>query len=257
MPVLLRCRTWPAAAVATALLVTAGCTVTIPGRGVASQGSQTEVESTEAAAPADPVDCSYDPVDPAVRPDLIDVGIPPDPELGSQPVLLETSSSRGDFEMTLDPETAPCATNSMAFLVQEGFFDGSPCHRLVNAVNFGVLQCGDPTGTGAGGPAYGYSAEPDSLVALEPAGDGIGLIYPRGSVAMASGGSPLTIGSQFFICFEDTQLAPDYTLVGTITSGIEVIDVVATGGNDESLEPAPGGGAPLVPITLQRVTVQS
>jgi len=122
--------------------------------------------------------------------------------------------------MTLDPTTAPCATNSMRFLAENAFFDGSPCHRLVNSEVFGVLQCGDPSGTGSGGPTYSYTFEPASVADLEPAPDGVSAVYPRGSVAMASGGQPPTIGSQFFICFQDTWLPPDYTLVGTITSGI-------------------------------------
>ena len=156
--------------------------------------------------------------------------------------------------MTLDPTTAPCATNSMRFLAENAFFDGSPCHRLVNSEVFGVLQCGDPSGTGSGGPTYSYTFEPASVADLEPAPDGVSAVYPRGSVAMASGGQPPTIGSQFFICFQDTWLPPDYTLVGTITSGIEVIEAVAAGGNDGALEPSPGGGAPLIPIALITVT---
>ncbi|MDQ3734886.1 MAG: peptidylprolyl isomerase [Actinomycetota bacterium] len=206
--------------------------------------------------------CTYSPADPTTNPNLREVGTPPAPEDTTTPVVLNVESTQGAFQMTLDPVTAPCATNSMKYLATAGFFNGSSCHRLVNSEEFGVLQCGDPSGTGAGGPAYSYTSEPESVASLQPAPDGASAIYPRGSVAMAQGGQPPTIGSQFFICFQDTQLPPDYTLVGSITSGLEVIEAVAAGGNDGSFEanpdgsPGPGGGAPLIPITLTTVTVQ-
>ncbi len=206
--------------------------------------------STEPETPA----CSYAPGNPE-NPNLSDVGVPPEPDGSSTPIVLDVVSTQGPFQMTLDPTAAPCAANSMKYLAENAFFDGSPCHRLVNSEVFGVLQCGDPTGTGSGGPSYSYVAEPASVAALAPSPDGASAIYPRGSVAMAQGGDPPTIGSQFFIAFQDTQLPPEYTLVGTITSGIEVIDAVAAGGNDGSFEATAGGGAPLIPITLTAVTV--
>ena len=206
--------------------------------------------------------CTYTPADPAApNPNAVDVGIPPEPDGGTTPVVLDVMSTQGAFQMSLDPTTAPCATNSMKFLAESAFFDNSPCHRLVNSEVFGVLQCGDPSGSGSGGPTYSYLAEPESVADLAPTPDGAAAIYPRGSVAMAQGGGdpatgqPATIGSQFFICFQDTQLPPEYTLVGTITAGIEVIDAVAAGGNDGSFEPSPGGGAPVLPISLTTVTV--
>ncbi|MGI8721001.1 MAG: peptidylprolyl isomerase [Geodermatophilaceae bacterium] len=214
----------------------------------------------EASSEPEAAACTYAPGNPQ-NPNLKDVGVPPEPDGSSTPVVLDVVSTQGPFQMTLDPTTAPCAANSMKYLAENAFFDGSPCHRLVNSEVFGVLQCGDPTGTGSGGPSYSYLAEPDSVAALAPSPDGSSAIYPRGSVAMAQGGGdpatgqPATIGSQFFICFQDTQLPPDYTLVGTITSGIEVIDAVAAGGNDGSFEATAGGGAPLIPITLTTVTV--
>ena len=198
--------------------------------------------------------CAYAPGNPE-NPNLRDVGVPPEPDDSTTPVVLDVVSTQGPFQMTLDPTNAPCATNSMKYLAENDFFDNSPCHRLVNSDVFGVLQCGDPTGSGSGGPTYSYTSEPASVAALGPAPDGASAIYPRGSVAMAQGGQPPTIGSQFFIAFQDTQLPPDYTLVGTITMGIEVIDAVAAAGNDGSFEPSPGGGAPVLPISLTTVTV--
>ncbi|MBA3340087.1 MAG: peptidylprolyl isomerase [Geodermatophilaceae bacterium] len=214
-----------------------------------------------ASTDAQAVACTYTPADPTANPNLKDVGIPPASEDSTTPVVLDVASSQGAFQMTLDPTTAPCATNSMKYLAQNAFFDGSPCHRLVNSDVFGVLQCGDPSGTGSGGPTYNYVSEPDSVAGLAPAPDGTSSTYPKGSVAMAQGGQPPTIGSQFFICFQDTQLPPDYTLVGTITSGLDVIEAVAAAGNNGSFEtapdgsPGPGGGAPNLPISLTTVTV--
>ncbi len=207
-----------------------------------------------ASSEPDTAACTYAAGNPE-NPNLTDVGVPPEPDGSTAPVVLDVMSTQGPFQMTLDPTTAPCAANSMKFLAEQGFFDGSPCHRLVNSEVFGVLQCGDPTGTGSGGPSYSYVAEPESVALLAPAPDGASAIYPRGSVAMAQGGQPPTIGSQFFIAFQDTQLPPEYTLVGRISSGIEVIDAVAAGGNDGSFEASAGGGAPLIPITLTTVTV--
>ena len=179
----------------------------------------------------------------------------PDASLAEDAVwIARVITNCGEIVMELAGDKAPQTVSSFLFLAEENFWDDSPCHRLVTEGIF-VLQCGDPTGTGSGGPTYSYTSEPASVAALGPAPDGASAIYPRGSVAMAQGGQPPTIGSQFFIAFQDTQLPPDYTLVGTITMGIEVIDAVAAAGNDGSFEPSPGGGAPVLPITLTTVTV--
>jgi peptidyl-prolyl cis-trans isomerase B (cyclophilin B) len=219
-------------------------------------GAFDDEPSADAEASSEPetAACTYSPADPA-NTNLKDVGVPPEPDGSTTAVVLDVVSTQGPFQMTLDPVAAPCATNAMKYLAESGFYNNSPCHRLVNSEVFGVLQCGDPTGSGSGGPTFSYVSEPESVAGLAPAPDGASAIYPKGSVAMAQGGDPPTIGSQFFICFQDTQLPPDYTLVGTITSGLEVIEAVAAGGNDGSFEPSPGGGAPVLPISLTTVTV--
>ena len=102
-----------------------------------------------------------------------------------------------------------------------------------------MLQCGDPSGTGSGGPGYTFKDEN-----LE------GATYPKGTVAMANSG-PNTNGSQFFLVFTDTQLPPSYTPFGRITSGLDVLDKVAKGGVDGT----GGDGAPKIPVQLQKVTV--
>ena len=157
------------------------------------------------------------------------------------------STNEGDLTLTLDRAQAPCAAASFTYLAQQSFFDGSSCHRLVNQPSFGVLQCGDPTGTGSGGPSYKYAEE----VAPETT-------YPRGTIAMAKTSAPGTTGSQFFLCFVDTELPPEYTAVGTVDeAGLAVLDTIAAAGNDGSFEASAGGGAPNLPVTINSMTVVS
>jgi len=192
------------------------------------------------------VACTYAP-DESGNPSLTDVGTPPTPEAtpteGTSTLLMSTT--QGDLTLTLDRATAPCAAASFTYLAEQKFFDGSPCHREVNQPTFGVLQCGDPTGTGSGGPSYKFAEEvtPETT-------------YPRGTIAMAKSAAPASTGSQFFLCFTDTELTPDYTAVGTVDeAGLAVLDQIAAAGNDGSFEPSPGGGAPSVPVTINSLTV--
>ena len=192
--------------------------------------------------------CAYTP-DETGNPNLTDVGTPPDPEstptTGTSTLLMSTG--QGDITLTLDRAKAPCAAASFSYLAAQKFFDGSPCHRMVNGEAFGVLQCGDPSGTGQGGPTYKYAEE----VTAETT-------YPRGTIAMAKSGAPNTTGSQFFLVFADAQLPPDYTVVGTVDeAGLAVLDQIAAAGNDGSMEPSPGGGKPNVPVVIESMTVVS
>ena len=190
--------------------------------------------------------CTYLP-DESGNPNLQDVGTPPDPEAtpteGTSTLLMSTN--QGDLTLTLDRASAPCAAASFTYLAEQGFFDGSPCHREVNQPTFGVLQCGDPTGSGSGGPSYKFAQEVPE-----------GTTYPRGTIAMANTGQPNSTGSQFFLCFVDTELSPDYTPVGTVDeAGLAVLDKVAAAGNDGSFEAQAGGGAPNLPVTINTMTV--
>ena len=206
--------------------------------------------STSAAAPSTNADgtvtCTYAP-DTSGNPNLTDVGIPPTPEAtpadGTSTLLMSTD--QGDLTLTLDRAKAPCAAASFTYLAEQSFFDGSTCHRLVVQPSFGVLQCGDPTGTGSGGPSYKYAEEvtPETT-------------YPRGTIAMAKTAAPGTTGSQFFLTFVDTMLPPEYTVVGTVDeAGLAVLDEVAAGGI-EGVGPE-GDGAPAVPITIESLSVVS
>ena len=105
-----------------------------------------------------------------------------------------------------------------------------------------VLQCGDPTGTGSGGPGYTI---PDEVFPE--------LKYGRGILAMANTGQPNTGGSQFFMIYGDGELPPQYTAFGSISAeGLQVIDTIAKRGSDGSLDPSPGGGKPIQPVTIQK-----
>lgn len=171
-------------------------------------------------------------------------GVPTDttpPKTGT--VKLKVATDQGNMEFTLDRSLAPCAVNSWDHLVTAGFYSNSPCHRLTTS-QLKVLQCGDPTGTGTGGPGYSYDEEPPT--ASDP--------YPKGSIAMANSGSQGTTGSQFFICYASCSdaLAKDYSLVGTVTSGLDVVQKVADAGSDNSN--GQGDGKPNLPITITSIT---
>ena len=232
-----------------AIVATIMCALLVVGSVLLLTGVFRSDDSAADVTPAaDSVSCTYAPDD-SGNPNLTEVGTPPDPEStpakGTSTLLMSTG--QGDLTLTLDRAKAPCAAASFTYLAEQKFFDGSPCHRLVNGESFGVLQCGDPSGTGQGGPTYKFAEEvtPDTT-------------YPRGTIAMANSGQPGSTGSQFFLCFTDSQLPPNYTAVGTVDeAGLAVLDQIAAGGNDGSMEPSPGGGAPNTPVTIESMSVVS
>jgi peptidyl-prolyl cis-trans isomerase B (cyclophilin B) len=154
---------------------------------------------------------------------------------------LTLKTTCGDVVATLAGAKAPQAVSSAIFLARNGFWNGSPCHRLTTEGIY-VLQCGDPTGTGTGGPGYSFGP-----VENAPKND----VYPAGTIAMARGTSTDSNGSQFFIVYKDSSLpTPGYTVLGRITSGLDVVQKVADGG-------AQGGsdGKPLRPISIVSTSV--
>ena len=146
----------------------------------------------------------------------------------------------------LDGAAAPQGVSSTIALAQSGFYDGLSCHRLTTEGIF-VLQCGDPVGDGTGGPGYSYGP-----VENAPADN----LYPAGTLAMArQGGNGFSMGSQFFILYEDSTIPSDagggYTVLGTVTSGLDqLISQVTSKGLAEN------GVAPLVPTTITGITLQ-
>jgi len=147
----------------------------------------------------------------------------------------------GDIVISTVGSKAPFTMTSIAALAKGGFYDDSLCHRLTTEGLF-VLQCGDPTATGGGGPQFTY---PDENLPQNVENN-----YPEGTVAMANSG-PNTNGSQFFLVYANTTLAPSYTIWGTITSGLDIVKAIAKAG-------AVGGaadGKPAKTIAISKVLV--
>ena len=145
---------------------------------------------------------------------------------------------------------APCTVNNFVSLAQQGFFNDTRCHRLTTSPKLGVLQCGDPTGNGQGGPGYQFANEyptnqyaPDDPAAKAP------ILYPKGTLAMANAGAN-TNGSQFFLVYKDSELPPQYTIFGKIDdTGLATLDKIAqagVGGGGED-------GQPATPVTITSV----
>jgi peptidyl-prolyl cis-trans isomerase B (cyclophilin B) len=147
----------------------------------------------------------------------------------AQPYIVKFYTSQGPITVRMLTSAAPCTTFSFRFLASQGYYDQTHCHRLTTQGIY-VLQCGDPTGTGAGGPGYEFNDE--NLAAAT---------YPAGTVAMANAG-PDTNGSQFFFTWQDTTLAPDYTPFGTVIGGMDVLQRIAAAGDDQ--QNGPGDGYP-------------
>ena len=147
------------------------------------------------------------------------------------------TTDQGVVAWSLATEKAPCASGSFVSLAAQKFFDGTPCHRLTTEGIF-VLQCGDPTGTGSGGPGYQYAEE--NLT---------GATYPRGTIAMAKSSAAGSTGSQFFLVYKDSSLPPQYTPVGTITAGLDVLDKVAAGGATPA-DATTGNTAPKIKVNI-------
>ena len=136
---------------------------------------------------------------------------------------------------------APNTVKMISTLAKAGFYNASRCHRLTTAGLY-VLQCGDPTATGSGGPGFQY---PD-----ENLPGAVSNNYPAGTVAMANSG-PGTNGSQFFLVFADTELGPNYTIWGKVTSGLDILKAIAAKG----VQGGGGDGAPAQPVAIEKVIV--
>jgi peptidyl-prolyl cis-trans isomerase B (cyclophilin B) len=166
---------------------------------------------------------------------------------GSTQVRLATN--QGTLTVTLDRSKAPCTVNSFVSLVDQKYFDKSPCHRLTTSGIF-VLQCGDPAGLGNGGPGYQFGEE--GL----PADTNKAVTYPAGTVAMANAG-PGTNGSQFFVVYKDTQFPPNYTIFGTVSSGLDTVVKIAKAGAVNPAGKSTADGKPRKPVTIEQARVVS
>jgi peptidyl-prolyl cis-trans isomerase B (cyclophilin B) len=221
---------------AAALALTAGTAVAVTGMTGATASTTTlprldapglHVQAASDPTPtAAPSSCDYHAVIPADR----FKGIPVfNATQAAQPFIVRFFTNQGVITVRMLTSKAPCTTFSFRFLASKGYYNQTHCHRLTVQGIF-VLQCGDPTGTGSGGPGYAFNDE--NLA---------GATYPAGTVAMANAG-PNTNGSQFFFVWKDTTLAPDYTPFGTVIGGMNVLQKIAAAGDDQ--QNGPGDGYP-------------
>jgi cyclophilin family peptidyl-prolyl cis-trans isomerase len=149
-------------------------------------------------------------------------------------------TNKGTVDVEFLPKDAPLTVNNFVCLAEDGYYDGTPFHRIVKGF---VIQGGDPTGTGTGGPGYQFK---DEQVVKD---------YERGTLAMANAG-PNTNGSQFFIVLADLRgkLPKDYTIFGTVTEGMNIVDAIAN--TPTSVGSSGENSTPKEPITLEKVTIE-
>ncbi|MGV0581805.1 peptidylprolyl isomerase [Mycolicibacterium elephantis] len=233
------------AAVAVVVVVAAAVTAFVLTRDSDTETASdttTASPTTSAPAPAGPgglpafaapaglgENCQY----PATGEPAKEVNPPRSGKVPTEPAQVSASMStnQGNIGLMLDNGKAPCTVNSFASLAQQGYFNDTPCHRLTTSESLSVLQCGDPTGQGTGGPGYQFANEyptnqyqPDDPKLMQP------VTYPRGTLAMANAGAN-TNGSQFFLVYQDSQLPPNYTVFGTIDeTGLATLDKIAEAG---------------------------
>jgi peptidyl-prolyl cis-trans isomerase B (cyclophilin B) len=210
--------------------------VSAPAGSPSSPGSATSAPATGSGATCEYVRSGL-PAKPVDLPPTAGV-----PDTGTVQYVL--AMTNGKVTLTLDRAKAPCTVNSFASLAEQGFYDGTRCHRLADSRIF-VLQCGDPTGSGGGGPGYQFANETDGSET-----------YVRGVVAMANSGGPASNGSQFFMVWDDSTLLdqiPNYTIFGRLdTASRDVVASMAAEGQDGSNPD--GTGRPNNPSEITTVT---
>ena len=227
--------------VSLSLVVIAALTLTACGNTTTETSSSTPTPSEEVTQPAlvneDGINCAETKAK-GKEPKFIPT---PTTVLTKFPKTFTLVTNCGDIVISTVGSKAPFTMTSIAALAKGGFYDNSLCHRLTTQGLF-VLQCGDPTATGSGGPEFTY---PDENLPQNVENN-----YPEGTVAMANSG-PNTNGSQFFLVYANTTLAPSYTIWGTITSGLDIVKAIAKAG-------AVGGapdGKPAKTIAISKVLV--
>ena len=226
-------RKWLMLATAAAMVLSLAGAAQASGIGPAS-GSAAGPVTVRAQAAAG---CGFTPAVPADR----FKGVPVfNAAQAARPYTAKLHTDQGVITFQALTAKAPCTTFSFRFLAEHQYYNQTHCHRLTTQGIY-VLQCGDPTGTGSGGPGYSFNDE--NLA---------GATYPAGTVAMANAG-PDTNGSQFFFVWKDTTLPPDYTPFGRVTSGMAVLEKIAAAGDDD--QNGPGDGFPTLPVDISRVTV--
>jgi len=164
----------------------------------------------------------------------------PEPLAAGETRTVTISTSEGDIAMQIDADLSPIAAGNFVALAECGYYEGVVFHRLVPGF---VIQGGDPTGTGTGGPGYTIEDEPVTAP------------YGRGTIAMARTAAPNSVGSQFFIVLDDAAAGAlaaynTYQIIGNVTSGMEVVDQIAAMPNSGDPD-----NAALQPVAMDSVTV--
>ncbi len=208
----------------------------------ATAGNQAPAATVEPAAAVSR--CGYISAPPAAR----KVGTPPATPDVTAKYQATIRTNRGNIVIRLAEGKATCTVNSFAYLAGKDYFSNTKCHRLTTSGIY-VLQCGDPSGTGSGGPGYRFANEVAGDSATASAG------FPAGTVAMAHSSQASSNGSQFFLVYKATTLPRDYTPFGVITSGLDVVKNVAKAGV-ASAASGPGDGPPKESVTIKSVSIK-
>lgn len=185
------------------------------------------------------VDCRYEESGTAAGDRSVEV--PPAEQPTEGTVAVEFTINDRQLPMTLDRASAPCTVAAVTSLVEQGYYDDTECHRITvseQPEGLAVLQCGDPTGTGTGGPGFTIQDEPPTH--LDAASTPQAALYPRGTVAMAKTQMPDSAGSQFFLVYADSALPPEYAVLGTVDEpGLAALDEITAAGakSDDPADP--------------------
>jgi peptidyl-prolyl cis-trans isomerase B (cyclophilin B) len=214
-----------------------------------------KTSTTASGAPAGTVACTWNPVDASTGAKVVDVGMPPKnaPNVGTDTLTIDTNL--GPIAATVDKSKAPCTAAAFTYLSSKKFWDGTKCHRLTTE-GIKVLQCGDPTAKGKGYRQTDGTGGPSFQYAEENLPTGKNPTYPAGTIAMAKTSNPGTTGSQFFIVYEDIPadaLPAQYTVLGTLTTGLDIVKSVAKAGTDNAN--AKGDGHPKKEVDIKSLTM--
>jgi peptidyl-prolyl cis-trans isomerase B (cyclophilin B) len=239
------------------LVVVGGIIWLVVGTGGKKSATPGASASPEVSQSAYTAHCTWLPVvDPSATPapeplpkEIKDVGKPPEtgePRSGIETMTITTNL--GVIKVAVDTAKVPCTAASFTYLAGRKFYDNTKCHRMTTSGIY-VLQCGDPSATGRGGPAYRLGEE-NLPVGKRPA-------YPEGIVAMAKGSSPASTSSQFFIVYKDTEINPDYTIVGRVTEGLDLVKKVAEAGVTPLDPNNPGDGTPKTEVKIISLTMSA